>query len=291
MKKLKPEVGAWVSIGAYLVLSSVKLFVGYWANSQALKADGLNNFTDIISSIAILIGLLIAKKPRDENHPYGHSRAEHISSLLAAFIMMTIGIEVLMDAALALKSDKKMVPDAIAAWTAALAACFMFFVYLFNKKLAEQTNSQAIAAAAKDHLSDALVSIGTVIGIIGTHIGVIWLDSLTAFIVGFIICKTAWDIFKEASHTLTDGFDEEKLRQYKQEISKIPGVEQVTDVKARMLGNKVMLDVTVQVSPHLNVVKSHEIADCIEMFMQKHHDVTKTHVHIEPYSTFDEKRH
>jgi cation diffusion facilitator family transporter len=291
MKQIKPEVGAWVSIGSYFVLSSVKLFVGYWANSQALKADGLNNFTDIISSIAILIGLLIAKKPRDENHPYGHSRAEHISSLLAAFIMMTIGMEVLIDAVLALGSDKKMVPDAIAAWTAFFAACFMFFVYLFNKKLAERTNSQAIAAAAKDHLSDALVSIGTVIGIMGTYIGVIWLDSLTALIVGLIICKTAWDIFKEASHTLTDGFDEEKLRQYKQEISEIPGVEQVTEVKARMLGNEVILDVTIQVSPHLNVVKSHEIADCIEVFMQEKHDVTKTHVHIEPYSTLDEKTH
>lgn len=91
----KGETGAWVSIIAYLVLSAVKLAVGLAFHSEALRADGLNNTTDIIASLAVLIGLRISQKPPDEDHPYGHFRAETIASMIASFIMMVVGLEVL----------------------------------------------------------------------------------------------------------------------------------------------------------------------------------------------------
>ena len=283
MTKMKPEFGAWVSIGSYIVLSLGKLYIGYMSNSEALKADGWNNFTDILASIAILIGLLIAKKPRDDNHPYGHSRAEHISSLIAAFIMMSIGVDVLINAGQTLKEGEYVKPDWIAVWTAGASAVFMFFVYMFNNRLAIATNSQALAAAAKDHLSDVLVSVGTVVGVIGAQLHMRWLDPVTAFVIGFMICKTAWDIFKEASHTLTDGFDDEMLKQYKQEIERIDGVKQVVDIKGRMYGNEVVIDVTISVAPYLNVVTSHDIADQVERLLEQKYGVVYAHVHIEPY--------
>jgi cation diffusion facilitator family transporter len=281
-KNVTPEIGAWVSIGTYIGLSIIKLIVGNLANSQALKADGLNNFSDIIASIAILIGLKISKKPRDYNHPYGHSRAEHISSLLAAFIMMMIGIEVIIEEFHSILRLEKMVPDLLAAWTGGFAALVMLGVYLFNRRLAKETKSQAIEAAAKDNLSDALVSIGAVIGIIGAQFNMFWLDPLAALVVGAIICKTAWEIFSETSHLLTDGFDEKMLNEYKNEIASISGVQNVADIKARMLGNVIVLDVTIQVDPNLNVIKSHEIADKIELFMKEQHNIQTTHVHVEP---------
>ena len=88
------EKGAYLSILAYIFLSVLKLIVGYMGNSEALKADGLNNTTDIIASIAVLIGLRISQRPPDDNHRYGHFRAETISSLIASFIMIYVGIEV-----------------------------------------------------------------------------------------------------------------------------------------------------------------------------------------------------
>ncbi|MCG3085086.1 cation diffusion facilitator family transporter [Anoxybacillus sp. LAT_35] len=283
MRQLKPELGAWVSIGSYIILSLAKLYIGYMSNSEALKADGWNNFTDILASTAILIGLLIAKKPRDDNHPYGHSRAEHISSLIAAFIMMSIGVDVLINVMQTLKEGEYVKPDWIAVWTAGASAIFMFFVYIFNKRLAMMTNSQALAAAAKDHLSDVLVSVGTVAGVIGAQLHIRWLDPVTAFVIGFMICKTAWDIFREASHTLTDGFDDNMLKQYKQEIERIDGVEQVVDIKGRMYGNEVAIDVTICVAPYLNVVTSHDIADRVEQLLEQKYGVVHAHVHIEPY--------
>src|SRR5690625_3810862 len=88
------EKGAYLSIVAYVCLSILKVFIGYVSNSEALKADGLNNTTDIIASIAVLIGLKLSRKPADKNHKYGHWKSETIASMIAAFIMMAVGIQV-----------------------------------------------------------------------------------------------------------------------------------------------------------------------------------------------------
>ncbi|MBB5323006.1 cation diffusion facilitator family transporter [Anoxybacillus tepidamans] len=280
---MKPEIGAWVSIASYISLAIIKLIIGYMANSDGVTADGWNNFSDIVASVAILFGIKIAQKPRDHNHPYGHSRAENISSLIAAFIMMSIGLDVVGKGALSLfNGERDEAPQWVAAWAGVFSAFMMLGVYWFNKRLSERVNSQALAAAAKDHLSDALVSIGTVIGVVGAQLHIFWLDPLAAFLIGIMICKTAWHIFSETSHMLTDGFDEQALTTYEQEIAAIEGVKHVSDVKARMVGNQVILDVTICVDADLTVAKSHEIADEVERMMKQQHHVETTHVHIEP---------
>ncbi|WP_035099290.1 cation diffusion facilitator family transporter [Anoxybacteroides tepidamans] len=280
---MKAELGAWVSIGSYISLAIAKLATGYIAHSEGVAADGWNNFSDIVASVAILIGIKIAQKPRDHNHPYGHSRAENISSLIAAFIMMSIGLDVVGKGVLSLVHNKgDEAPQPIAAWVGICSAFVMFVVYWFNQRLSKKVSSQALAAAAKDHLSDALVSLGTVIGIIGAHFHMFWLDPLAALLIGVIICKTAWHIFSETSHMLTDGFDEHALATYKREIASVEGVKRVSDVKARTVGNHIILDVTIHVDAHLTVAKSHEIADEVERMMKQQHRIETTHVHIEP---------
>lgn len=99
------DKGAIVSILAYIFLSSMKIIISYITLSSALRADGLNNLTDIGASLAILIGLKISRKPRDPDHPYGHSRAEQIASLVASFIMATVGLEVVISAIQSFKSE------------------------------------------------------------------------------------------------------------------------------------------------------------------------------------------
>ena len=104
------EKGAWLSIWTYLTLSAVKLIVGIIGSSEALKADGLNNTTDIIASIAILVGLRIAQKPPDADHHYGHMRAETVASLIAAFIMAFVGFQILINATKTLFSPCESCP-------------------------------------------------------------------------------------------------------------------------------------------------------------------------------------
>jgi len=276
------ERGAILSICVYICLSALKLFIGYTTNSEALKADGLNNTTDIIASIAVLIGLRISQKPADKDHPYGHWKAETVSSLVASFIMAIVGLQVLYEAVTSILEQKTEAPDLIAAWTGIFCAIVMYFVYRYNRNLATKINSQSVMAAAKDNLSDAWVSIGTAIGIIGAQFHLPWLDSVTAVIVGFLICKTAWDIFREASHHLTDGFDENQLEEYKETILNTPGVKGVKDIKARNYGSSPVVDVSILVNSTLGVGAAHDITTKVERALAQEHNVVDANVHVEP---------
>ncbi|WP_156288779.1 cation diffusion facilitator family transporter [Oceanobacillus salinisoli] len=278
------EKGAWISIFAYVTLSIIKLIIAYIGNSDALRADGLNNATDVVASVAVLAGLKISRKPPDEDHPYGHYRVETIASLFAAFIMMFIGIQVIFETLQKIIAGQiSEAPNLLTAWTALGAAVIMFFVYRYNAALAKKIESSSLNAAAQDNKSDALVSIGAFIGIVGAQFGLFWLDPLAGFVVGIIICKTAWDIFREATLTLTDGFEEEKLKEIKSSIEKVEEVKEVVDVKGRVHGNQSLLEVTILVDPSLNVEQSHHVTENIESYLFEKHKITHAHIHIEPY--------
>ncbi|MFP7300306.1 cation diffusion facilitator family transporter [Neobacillus niacini] len=276
------ERGAIVSIIAYICLSLLKITVGYIADSEALKADGFNNATDIIASIAVLIGLKLSQRPPDDDHPYGHWKAEMVASMVASFIMMGVGLQVTYVAISSVFKGFEKSPDLLSAWTGLFCAFVMFFVYRYNRKLAEEINSQSVMAAAKDNLSDAWVSIGTFVGIIGSQFGLPWLDPVTAIIVGLIICKTGWEIFREASHHLTDGFDQEQLDSYKTTVINCNGVKGVKDIKARNYGNNVVVDVIILVNSNLDLHHAHDIATIVEDTLMKEHKVYDVIVHVEP---------
>lgn len=278
------EKGAWVSISAYLVLSSVKLLAGYMFMSSALVADGFNNLTDIVASVAVLVGLRISQKPPDSDHPYGHFRAETIAALIASFIMATVGLQVVIGAVRSLFGGEHAVPGLASAWVALAASVCMIGVFIYNRRLAKQINSEALMAASKDNLADALVGFGAAIGIIGSQFGYAWLDPVAALAVGFIILRTAWSIFYSSTHALTDGFDVKQLDALRRTIERTKGVRSIKDIKARVHGSNVLIEVIVQVDPELSLIESHQISDEIERKMEGKHNIMNVHVHVEPYA-------
>lgn len=277
------EKGAYISIIAYILLSLLKLIVGYLGDSEALKADGLNNTTDIIASIAVLVGLKISQRPPDDDHRYGHFRAETIASLIASFIMVYVGIEVLKTAVENMMHPIHQEPSVLTIVVAIFSAIVMFAVYKYNFALAQKINSSAVKAAAYDNRSDALVSIGTAIGITAAILGFVIIDTITAFVIGVIIIKTAIEIFKEAVFSLTDGFDTELISSIEEHVAEIPRVREVVEVRGRQHGSLILVDITVCVNPNLNVRDSHSITEQIEKAVQQLNPHAMTLVHIEPY--------
>lgn len=277
------ERGAIISIVAYIILSFLKLLIGYISNSDALKADGLNNTTDIIASLAVLIGLKISQRPPDSDHGYGHWKSETIASLVSSFIMLSVGIQVLIGGITSIYHGGKESPDMMAGYVGILSFFVMYLVYRYNKSLAEKINSQSVMAAAKDNLSDAWVSIGTSAGIFGSQLNMPWLDTITALIVGFLICKTAVDIFMEASHYLTDGFDEQKIQLYQTSIEKIEGVKGIKKIMGRNYGNNEVIDIVIFVDKSLNINEAHDIATLVEKNLIREYGVYDVHVHVEPF--------
>lgn len=279
----RAEMGVWLSVLTYVSLMLLKLVVGAVTGSLSLQADGYNNVTDLVASLTLLAGLRIARRPRDENHPYGHGRAEAIASLITSVVMAAIALQVLYTAAARLAgSQQGVVPDPLAAWVGGATAAVMFGLFVFNRRLAANLNNLSLWALSKDNLSDALVSLGAVFGIVGAQLGAPWLDPLAALGIGIVICHTSWTIFKESAIILTDGFDEDELMRYRQTVLQVPGVRDVADIRARMLGRDVLVDVTIMVNPDLNVVESHRIADATERELRRRHKVRSTFIHVEP---------
>lgn len=279
------EKGARISLIAYIILSAAKLGVGYFAGSKALFADGLNNSTDILSTLAVLIGLKIARKPADEDHAYGHFRAETIASLVASLIMVAVGVDVLYKAVIATVYFQPKAPDLISAYVAIACAVVIFFVYRYNKKVAKKINSAGLMAAAKDNLSDAWVSIGTAVGIIASQFGLPWIDPLAATIVGVLIIKTGWDIFKDASHNLTDGYDKEELDKVSERLEQITGIHHVSAIRARLSGNVTHMDIIIHVDAEMSVGNAHRLTDEAEKILRDEFEITEVIIHVEPFTS------
>lgn len=276
------ERGAILSIITYIVLSSSKLIVGKLFFSQALFADGLNNFTDVLSSILVFIGLKISQKPADKNHPYGHWKFETLASLMTSFLMCIIGLEVIRDAWGHFTYPIQEQPSLITAIIGGISALLMFGVYRYNHSLAIKIHSLGLKAAAKDNLSDALTSLSTSIAILAANLSFSWLDTGMAIIVGMMILKTAFDIFKESSFQLTDGFEPEEMKAYKPIILAHPEIKTIEEMKARRYGSNIYLDLTVCMDPNLTVWRSHEITEEIELELEEQFGITFVDIHVEP---------
>ncbi|RST96914.1 transporter [Vagococcus vulneris] len=277
------EKGAIISLTAYIFLALLKITIGSYANSQALSADGVNNFTDTIASITVLIGLKLSRKPADNEHRYGHWKAENVASLVTSFIMVVAGFEVLSKAFKNLVHHELESPEPIAAAVGLFSAVVMFGVYIYNTRLGKKYTSSSLVAMAKDNFSDALTSIGTAVAVFAATFKLPILDQITAIVIGIIILKTAYDIFKESSFYLSDGFDLDLLKQYKEEILKIPTIKEVPVLRGRLLGANIFLDITVRMDPELTVRKSHDIVDEMEKQLQQKFGIFDIDVHVEPY--------
>ncbi|MBZ2134782.1 cation diffusion facilitator family transporter [Streptococcus gordonii] len=282
-KNLKlAEQGALLAIVTYILLSTAKLIAGSMLHSSSLTADGFNNISDIVANIAVLIGLRMARKPADLDHKFGHWKIEDLASLITSLIMFFVGLDVLFETVQKIISKQVTAIDPLGAIVGFISAIIMTGVYLFNKKLAKRANSKALEAAAKDNLSDAITSLGTSIAIIASALNYPLVDQLVAIIITFFILKTAYDIFMESSFSLSDGFDESLLQDYKQAILEIPKITQVKSQRGRTYGSNIYLDIILEMNPDLSVYESHEIADQVEEMLMERFGIFDIDIHIEP---------
>ncbi|HHC9295558.1 TPA: cation diffusion facilitator family transporter [Staphylococcus aureus] len=273
--------GAYLSLIVYIILSIVKYVTGFVFNSAAVRADALNNMTDIIVSLAVIIGLKISIKPADRNHPYGHLKSENISSLLVSFVIMFVGIQVVIQNAPRLFKEDDVVPNAITIIVSLISGLVMLIVFAVNQRLAKRTKSSSLNSAAKDNLSDSLVSIGTAIGLIFTQIGFPIVDIILATLLGLLIVYTGFGIFKEAIFMLSDGFNETELEAYRNDILEVDEVQEVKSIKGRYHGSSVCIDVTIVVDANLSLVEAHQICDNVEHHLHKK-GISSVYVHPEP---------
>lgn len=274
--------GPIVSIAAYLTITIAKLITGYLLDSSSLIADGFNNLSDIISNVALFIGLHLASKPADEDHRFGHWKIEDLSSLITSVIMFIVGFQVLFQTIQKLFSNEHAAIDPVGAVVGLASAVIMFSVYAYNSTLSKKVKSSALVAASKDNLSDALTSLGTAIAILASSVNLVIIDRIAAIIITYLILKTAYDIFMESAFSLSDGFDDKQLRDYESAILQIPKITAVKSQRGRKYGSNVYLDIVLEMNPDLSVYESHAITEQVEQLLSDQFHVYDIDIHVEP---------
>jgi cation diffusion facilitator family transporter len=273
--------GAYLSIGVYIILALVKFYFGTIYDSAAVRADGLNNLTDILASIAVLVGLKVSIKPPDDNHPYGHLKSENIAALVVSFIIMFVGLQVLIENIPAIFQPASEPPHPVVIIVSIISGLIMMVVFFINNRLAKKAKSVSLRSAAMDNLSDGMISIGTAIGLVLTQVGLPIADVIIASILGLMIMYTGYTIFRDSIFALSDGYKETDLMEHKEDILEVTGVREVKSIKGRYHGSSIFLDVTIIVDPDITVTEAHHICDKVENHMHAK-GIMSLYVHPEP---------
>lgn len=275
--------GARLGMALYLGLAIAKLSVGFIYQAASVQADGLNNFSDIIASLAVYLGLKLAKRPADYNHPFGHDKYETLSSLVVSFLMLFIGLQVL---TISLKEILHPSPSQFSPLVLIVTIASVVLLYLgqtYLQRLAIKSHSIGLKATARDMKNDLLISIGTVIGSLASRIGYPRIDGVVSLIVGLIILYSAYEILREATFTLSDGFDPALLAAYQKTILNHPHVAAVPAIRARTSTHHIFLDVTIALDPQMSVADSHRITEEVEYMLAMKHQLEDVDIHVEPY--------
>lgn len=289
----RAQFGAWVGIIGNLVLAGLKLVIGLSAKSQALIADAVHSASDVVGSVAVLIGLRAAERPPDEDHPYGHGKAESISAIIVSVMLALVGFEIGSASVKSLFSPLEA-PGLIAVWAAIGSMIIKEWMFRYKYNLGKELNSQSLIANAWEHRSDVFSSFAALIGIGGAIIGgrynipwLLYLDPLAGIFVSGLVLKMAYDIFKDSIHTTLDHvLHEEETVELRKAIEAVEGVIRIDSLRAREHGHYQIVDVKVSVDPNITVEQGHRIGKQVKQtLLDSFSQVRDVFVHINPFDS------
>ena len=267
-----------------IALAVIKIAVGFFAASLALVADGIHSFSDLATDVAVLLGLRLGSKAPDQNHPYGHGRAETFSAIVIALILILVGGVMIYYATTAIARDEVTSPNIAVLIAAIVSIAAKEWLYRATKKVAIQSHSAALYANAWHHRSDALSSVAVAIGYISLEFGFGHGDQVAAIAVGMMIIWVGVRVIGDSLHELTESaVDSDTIEHIKNIINDNSSVRQWHKLRTRMVGREVFLDLHILVDPDLSIADAHEIAENLENTLgeQITRPVNIT-VHIEP---------
>ncbi len=286
-KRLTEQVSV-VGISGNVFLSLFKFAAGVFGHSSAMISDAVHSLSDVLATAIALIGVKLSRRSADRGHPYGHERFESIASLILSFILFLTGAAIGYAGLRTIFSgnyETIVTPGLLPLAAAGISIISKEAMYRFTRSRAEKLHSPAFMADAWHHRTDALSSVGSLIGILGARAGYPVLDSVASVVICAFILKVAVDIFLEASRELTDSScDEAYTDQLKSFVEEQSGVDRVDLLNTRLFGEKVYVDLEIAVDADLEVQEAHEIAETVHTGLEeKFSDIKDVMVHVNPY--------
>ena len=276
-----------VSIVGNILLSLFKALAGIVANSGAMISDAIHSASDVFSTIVVIIGIRLSGKESDKEHPYGHERMECVAAILLATILAATGLFIGWSAVekITVQDDSALaVPGILALVAAVVSIAVKEAMFWYTRAGAKKIDSGALMADAWHHRSDALSSIGALVGIAGARMGYPILDSIASLVICIFIEKAAIDIFKDAINKMVDkACDDETEHEMYECVMKNESVRGVDLLRTRTFGNKIYVDIEIRVDGKLTLWEAHAIAESVHDSVETEFSKVKhIMVHVNP---------
>ncbi len=273
-----------------IFLSFFKLMAGIIAHSDAMISDAIHSASDVFSSIIVIIGVKMSAKKADREHPYGHERFECVAALILAVVLLVTGLFIGHTASEQILSgniENIAVPGRLALFAAIISIICKEAMYQYTKFYAKAIKSSALMADAWHHRSDALSSVGALIGIAGARLGHPVCDKIASIVICAFILKAAFDIFKDAVSKMVDSScDPETEKRIETCALKQTGVLGVDMIQTRVFGNKIYVDIEICAEGSITLEAAHGIAENVHDAIETGFpDVKHVMVHVNPYRT------
>ncbi|MBE6198280.1 MAG: cation transporter [Rikenellaceae bacterium] len=274
-----------------MVLFIFKLVAGIFGRSGAMIADAVHSASDFATDIVVLAFVQISAKPRDDDHKWGHGKYETLASLIIGVALFAVGVEILVDSAekiVAVAAGKELPrPGVIAIIAAAMSIVVKEALYQYTMRVGKRLDSPSVVANAWHHRSDALSSIGALLGIGAAYfLGEKWriADPIAAIVVAALIVKVAYDLCRTAlAELLEKSLPKDVEDDILSIIAATPNVHKPHNLRTRRIGSDIAIEVHIRVDGSMTVTDSHEISREIEMALRNRFgERTAVAIHIEP---------
>ncbi len=275
-------------IGAVLdtVLGVLKILIGVIANSSALIADGIHSLSDLLTDFMVVAVLRLSHRAPDTNHPWGHGRFETVGTVALGIVLVAVGGAMAYDSITQLFAAEH---PALPTWPALVAAAISIlgkeWIFRYTYKIGKQLQSDLIIANAWHSRTDAFSSIVVLLAVAGAMAGIWWLDALAAVLVALLVGKIGWDLVAKSVTELVDtALPEERVAELRDQVLSVDGVINVHSFKSRLMGNQSLLEMHLQVAPHLSAAEGHYIGDHVVCQLQNRFDnISHIIFHIDTY--------
>jgi len=276
-----------VSIIANVILSTLKLLAGIVAHSGAMVSDAVHSASDVFSTIVVMIGIKLSGKKSDKEHPYGHERMECVAAIVLATILAVTGLGIGYSAVSKILSGdyaRLEIPGLMALLAAVVSIAVKECMYWYTRFNAKKIDSSALMADAWHHRSDALSSVGALIGIAGARLGFPVCDAVASLCICFFIAKAAYDIFKDAIDKMVDkACDEETENDLRNCALAQKGVLGVDLLRTRVFGNRIYVDIEIRANGDKTLREAHNIAESVHDSIEENFEKVKhIMVHVNP---------
>lgn len=267
-----------VSINTVIInflLTAIKLIAGLFGNSMALISDAIHSASDVLSTFVVMIGAKLSNKKADEKHPYGHEKFECVAAIVLSLMLFATAIAIGVYGFRCVLCGNIIIPDKITAWAAGLSIIVKEWMYRYTQKAAKKINSTSLYADAWHHRSDALSSIGSLVGVLGAMCGFPVLDPIASFVICIIIIKVAYNILRTSlAQVIDSAAPAEVEQQIRQIISSYGDIQGIDMLKTRLFGSKIYVDIEVQID------KSMSFADVHSLIHQLHDEIESSNTSI-----------